>query len=52
MHIQTVHVEAGSSDKGWGYAKWYLGVTSPHFEREPSSTLHLDAEKMTVQLFG
>ena len=29
-HVWTLDLKAGSSNKGLGYAKWYLGVTSFH----------------------
>ena len=34
MHVLTLYLEAGSSDKRLGYAKWYLGVTSLHISSE------------------
>ena len=34
QHVRTLDLEAGSSDKGWGYVKWYLGVTSLHIVSE------------------
>ena len=34
MHIQTLHLEAESNDKGQGYIKQYLGVTSLHISIE------------------
>ena len=34
MHVWTLDLEAGSSDKGWGYAKEYFGVTSLHISSE------------------
>ena len=48
MYVQTLNLEAGLSDKGWDYAKWYLGVTSLHISNKNlarSSTLHQDAVK-------
>ena len=36
MHVRTPYLEAGSSDRGWGYAKWYLGVNSHHISSESS----------------
>ena len=50
MHIWTLYLEVGSSDKGWGYAKRYLGVTLLHISSESPwrnfSMLHQDAKKM------
>ena len=36
MHVRTPYLEAGSSDRGRGYAKWYLGVNSHHISSESS----------------
>ena len=36
MHVRTPYLEAGSSDRGRSYAKWYLGVSSHHISSESS----------------
>ena len=34
MHVRTLILEAGSSDRGRSCAKWYLGVASPPISSE------------------